>query len=301
MCIKNFKLLDSRVAVEIDTRPGNESIPFEISFGTAQARFGVPAVYLTLADVDAVRKFYASGATSPSDPSIQQLWDSVLPLEYGRRHVIRTRMSQTIDVAGQARWHTDLEYGGSQAFNPSVTTQAFADYFAAAPDFLARLNRDPNLVLDDDAAPNATSKFYMETCFSPASFQISTVTETRSYNAFSFLADIGGFLNVLAISFALAFPLAQVLVKPRRFLGIWAWNKTFGGDSKKSAASATRGAVDNSGASLNDSSAAASSFSSSLPLARSVPRTQHDRSLATAASGNSPLESAKQSLLDNEH
>jgi hypothetical protein len=280
-------LIDPRVRIEIDGRVGNASVPFMLSFGPAP-KFPVPAIYLTLADVDAIRRELSDEPGKPDLITLTQLWDNLIPVEYGRRHAIRTRMSQTIDVGGTARWHTDLEYGGSQAFGPEVAAQAFADYFDAAPEFFARLNRDPNLVLDD-AAENATSKFYMETCFSPASFQISTVTETRSYNAFSFLADIGGFLNVLAISFALAFPLAQVLVKPRRFLGIWAWNKTFGGDSKKSAASATRGAVDNSGASLNDSSAAASSFSSSLPLARSAPRTQ----------SLDPLESAKQSLLDN--
>lgn len=270
LCLRSYKLLDTRAAIEIDDVRGQTNVSQQVSmitFGGNHMRFEAPSVFLSLASRESLSgEGFALKPDESGSNGLTQLWSSILPLEYGMRHTIRTRMSQAVSVDGTTTWRTEMEYGGSQRFASAQAELAFAAYFAAAPAFHAELLADPNLQLNS-SAPDATQKWFMETCFAPASFQIQRVRSSRSYGAFNFLSDgqfsaypppaprcparraacvvplslvalfamrpisfavVGGFLSLMALAFALAFPFSQVLIRPRDFIGMWAWRAVMG-------------------------------------------------------------------------
>lgn len=193
---------------------------------------------MTLMDLPELRVAVSRGFAMDAQ-SRNALIASLLPLSYNAAHSVRLKLSKFYPLEGATQWHTELDYVGSIPFAPSTTGQppgvvdeAFEAYFASAPGFYAELLRDPNLELNA-SAPNATRRFYMETCFSPMSFQVSTVRLSRSYGFVSFLSDVGGFLNLLALTLALLFPFSQVLIKPRSFVGTWLWRNCLCGSTDK--------------------------------------------------------------------
>ena len=200
VCLRSYRLLDTRAMVEVSYRLGNGSAdtPHMLSFN--RMRYGVPVLYLTLMDLTelrvAVRDNWAMTRRAQTE-----LIASLLPLAYNTAHSIRLKMTKDYPLEGDAEWHTELQYAGGLRFEPTggsgdplsigMVDEAFAEYFRLAPEFHARLQSDPNLELNS-SAPNATRRFYMETCFSPASFQVGTIRLQRTYGAFNFLSDVGG-------------------------------------------------------------------------------------------------------------
>jgi hypothetical protein len=55
----------------------------------------------------------------------------------------------------------------------------------------------------------------------PSSFDVTVVTQKNTYGLLPFLSDLGGFLNLLALSFTLLFPFAHAFIRPRMFVALY--------------------------------------------------------------------------------
>ena len=141
--------------------------------------------------------------------------------EYNRLLELQFAATRSIDVNGLSSIEYSYQVVTNLPRSPAQTAHDLQQLLdSSTPAEAARLQQ---LLLLPSTSYQST-----RLCLQPRNFQVQIIRSIRLYNFASFLADLGGALNILSLSLLILFPLSASITRPRSFLPLWVmerWKK----------------------------------------------------------------------------
>jgi hypothetical protein len=183
---------------------------------TAQPQFGL--VWMNETTALAAAELHAANRTDPTDPAVIAVMDAVAMHSFLQ--------------SGQLSWNT---FTATRTERVDGTVEITRDYSQVGlSDFtttgMAKLLHGRLSRTEDEQERTRMEKLYLQegvtyyvsrVCTAPVSLAERVVHESSPYGLASFLADVGGFLNLLALAMAVLFPLVKSATQPRTFVPFW--------------------------------------------------------------------------------
>jgi hypothetical protein len=205
---------DSSTVAELQSWPQQfddqwHALDFQVHFMILNPSFSRDPLFVMQLAVMAT----VSGASgSLANPSRETFY-----LQSGRQIGLSVSASVTQKLDGAEHMQLSYENTGELVY-PATTAASdvfFQRWLNSTTDALER-----EKMIAFKANPNVTYGFWEVTVF-PSSLRAQVVTEVQPYTLSNFVSDVGGVLNLLALSFLLLFPITFEPTQPRTFLAMW--------------------------------------------------------------------------------
>jgi len=177
----------------------------------------------------------SNGSRSAWDPVVLTSIDSLpAPITLPYNSVVRSsfRASEYIDVHGRSEWTYQYALRSSYRAGRDKRTKVLRGLIYSNATTQTEREQLIQLYAQSDlntsysstasSSPSSSlhplSYFVSMVCVVPQQFKVEVVREVTTYGLNSFVSDVGGFLNLLALAVSLLFPLAYSAITPRRFI-----------------------------------------------------------------------------------
>jgi hypothetical protein len=135
---------------------------------------------------------------------------------YGQRFLLQFSATRWLRLSGEEQLQYEYSFSGGHPLTGEQQAACFPS--------LLNSTRNASEHAFVQTLSNLTCLYFSVDIF-PRTLVVQTISEVVSYGWSSFLADVGGALNLMSLVVLLLFPIAFEPTKPRTFLALWLISK----------------------------------------------------------------------------